>query len=120
MLHPSRTFPDLALFNCTSCHDTSMRRLEWRNRQLTEGIDAGSVLLNDANLRMSWVIARTLSAREDDIIKGLVQALQKDAVEDWPHIGVSGAQLRIARSETNYSAWSTAMKRSVRRSSSPH
>jgi hypothetical protein len=100
MLHPSRTFPDLALFNCTSCHDTSMHRLEWRNRQLTEGIDAGSVLLNDANLRMSWVIARTLSAREGDIIKGLVQALQKDAVEDWPHIGVSGAQLRAALADT--------------------
>ncbi|MDP9089250.1 MAG: cytochrome c family protein [Pseudomonadota bacterium] len=96
MRHTSRTFPELALFNCTSCHDTSMHRLEWRNRRLTEGIDPGSVLLNDANLRMAWVIARTLSAREGDIIKGLIQALQKDAVEDWPHIGVSAAQLRSA------------------------
>jgi len=92
----SHTFPELALFNCSSCHDTSMHRLGWRPRELTGAIGPGSVPLNDASLRMSWVIARALSAVDGDTIKGMVQGLQKDGVEDWGHLAVSSAQLRTA------------------------
>jgi len=77
MMKSERTFPELALFNCTSCHDSSMHRLEWRSRQLTAGTDPGTVPINDANLRMSWVIARTLSGHDGDTVLGLAQALQK-------------------------------------------
>jgi hypothetical protein len=99
LAHSTRTFPELALFNCTSCHDSSMQRLDWRSRQLTQGIDTGTVLLNDANLRMCWVIARSLGAREGDEIKEQVLALQKDAVADWPHIGASSARLHASLAE---------------------
>ena len=96
LAHSAHTFPELALFNCSSCHDSSMQRLDWRPRQLTRGTDTGSVLLNDADLRMCWIIAGALSAPDADKIKELIQALQKDAVSDWGHVGASSAALRTA------------------------
>jgi hypothetical protein len=98
MMNSERTFPELALFNCASCHDSSMHRLEWRSRQLTDGTGPGAVPINDANLRMSWVIARTLSDRDGDTILGLAQALQKDAAGDRPQIAAASAQLHAALS----------------------
>ena len=95
----TNTFPELALFNCSSCHDSSMQRLDWRPRQLTRGTATGTVLLNDADLRMCWIIAGVVGARDADKIKELVQALQKDAALDWGHIGASSATLRAALAE---------------------
>ncbi|HEY3657292.1 MAG TPA: multiheme c-type cytochrome [Steroidobacteraceae bacterium] len=96
MMNFERTFPELALFNCTSCHDSSMHRLEWRSRQLTAGTDPGTVTINDANLRMSWVIARTLSGHDGDTVLGLAQALQKAAAGDRRQIAGASAQLHAA------------------------
>lgn len=96
MIDSHRTFPELALFNCASCHDSSMHRLEWRSRQLTDGGEPGAVPINDANLRMSWVIARTISTRDGDMIKDLAQQLQKDAIGDRHHIAASSARLQAA------------------------
>ena len=61
--------------------------------------DTGTVPLNDADLRMCWIIAGALGARDADKIKELVQALQKDATLDWGHIGASSATLRTALTE---------------------
>ena len=99
LAHSAHTFPELALFNCSACHDTSMQRLDWRPRQLTRGTDTGTVLLNDADLRMCWIIAGALGARDADRIKELIQALQKDAALDWAHVGASSATLRTALAE---------------------
>jgi Cytochrome c554 and c-prime len=100
MVNSERTFPELALFNCTSCHDSSMHRLEWTPRQLTDGAGPGTVPVNDANLRMSWVIARTVSARDGETIKGLAQTLQKNnAAEDRHLLATTSAQLRAGLDE---------------------
>jgi hypothetical protein len=96
---PERTFPELALFNCASCHDSSMHRLEWTPRQLTDGAGPGTVPVNDANLRMSWVIARTISAGDGETVKVLAQTLQKNAAEDRHLIATTSAQLRSALAE---------------------
>jgi hypothetical protein len=96
MMNSERTFPELALFNCTSCHDSSMHRLEWKSRQLTAGTDPGTVPINDANLRMSWVIARTVSGHDGDTVLGLAQALQKAAAGDRQQIAGASAQLHAA------------------------
>jgi hypothetical protein len=99
MVNSERTFPELALFNCTSCHDSSMHRLEWAPRQLTDGAGPGTVPVNDANLRMSWMIASTMSARDGETVKGLAQTLQKNAAEDRHLLAATSAQLRAALAE---------------------
>jgi hypothetical protein len=98
MMNSERTFPELALFNCASCHDSSMHRLEWRSRQLTDGTGPGAVPINDANLRMSWVIARTMSERDGGAVLALAQALQKGAAGDRQQIAGASAQLHAALS----------------------
>ena len=75
----SQLFPELALFNCASCHDSSMHRLEWQPRQLLLGSPAGAVPLNDATLRMSWVIASTSNPTAGARILELSQAMQRSA-----------------------------------------
>jgi hypothetical protein len=75
-----------------------MHRLEWRSRQLTAGADPGTVPVNDANLRMSWVIARTSSGRDGDTVLSLAQALQKAAAGDRQQIAGASAQLHAALS----------------------
>ena len=99
MITAAHTFPELALFNCTACHDTSMHRLEWRARQLTGDMRAGTVPINDANLRMSWAIARTLSEVDGARIQNLAQALQHSVAADPRQIAAASAQLRSALSE---------------------
>jgi len=98
MITVPHTFPELALFNCTSCHDTSMHRLEWRPRQLTGDMRSGTVPINDANLRMSWVIARTLNDADGARIQNLAQALQQAVAGDPRQIAAASAQLRAALS----------------------
>jgi hypothetical protein len=99
MITASHTFPELALFNCASCHDTTMNRLEWRARQLTGDMRAGTVPINDANLRMSWVIARTISYVDGARIQNLAQALQQSVAGDPHQIAAAGAQLHSALSD---------------------
>jgi len=98
MITAPHTFPELALFNCTACHDSSMHRLEWRARQLTGDMGPGTVPINDANLRMSWVIARTISGVDGARIQKLARALQQSVTGDPRQIAAASAQLRSALS----------------------
>jgi hypothetical protein len=79
-LRMAGVFPELALFNCSSCHDSSMQRLEWRRRQLTQLTAPGMVPLNDAYWRMSWMIARALDPAEGLRVLGLGQDLQRSVM----------------------------------------
>jgi cytochrome c554/c'-like protein len=99
MITASHTFPELALFNCTSCHDASMHRLEWRPRQLIGDMRPGTVPVNDASLRMSWMIARTMSDADGARIQNLAQALQQSVGGDPRQIAAASGQLRSALSE---------------------
>jgi hypothetical protein len=99
MITAPHTFPELALFNCASCHDTSMHRLEWRARQLTGDMRAGTVPINDANLRMSWVIARAISDVDGARIQNLAQVLQQSVAGDPHQITAASAQLHSALSD---------------------
>ena len=96
MMNSPHPFPELALFNCSACHDSSMHRLEWRPRALTAASGPGTVPLNDANLRMSWVIARTVSPADGSQIESLAQALQKAAVDDRRQVSAASAELHSA------------------------
>jgi hypothetical protein len=74
---PNTVFPELALFNCHACHESSMRRLEWMRGMTTIGNPPGSVPLNDGHLRMAIVIARQLDSVAARDILSLAQMLQE-------------------------------------------
>jgi hypothetical protein len=76
-LRNTGVFPELALFNCSACHDSSTERTEWRRRALTQLTSPGMVPLNDAYWRMSWVIARSLDAAAGARVLTTAQNLQK-------------------------------------------
>jgi hypothetical protein len=57
---PGSQFPELAFFNCSACHDSSMQHPTWRRRAMTRTTEPGMVPLNDAHWTMSWLIARAI------------------------------------------------------------
>ena len=71
------TFPELALFSCHSCHESSMRQLDWTRGLTTLGMQPGSVPLNDGHLRMAIVIARQMSTPASRDLVSLSQSLQE-------------------------------------------
>ncbi len=61
-------FPELSLFSCHSCHQSSMHQLDWSRGLTTIATQPGSVPLNDGHLRMAILIARQIApiaARRD-------------------------------------------------------
>lgn len=71
------TFPELALFSCHSCHESSMRQLDWARGMTTMGMQPGSVPLADGHLRMAIVIARQMSTPGARDLVALSQSLQE-------------------------------------------
>jgi len=64
------TFPELALFSCHSCHESSMHKLDWMRGLTTTGNPPGSVPLNDGHLRMAILVARQLDPGAYTLEKG--------------------------------------------------
>jgi hypothetical protein len=60
---------------------------------------AGTVPINDANLRMSWVIARAISDVDGARIQNLAQVLQQSVAGDPHQITAASAQLHSALSD---------------------
>jgi hypothetical protein len=56
-----------------------MHRLEWRSRAFTQGTGTGVVPLNDASLRMAWIVARSVSPRDAGTLLTQAQAMQSAA-----------------------------------------
>jgi hypothetical protein len=111
------TFPELALFNCHSCHESSMRHLDWTRGLTTIGNPPGSVPLNDGHLRMSLVIARQVDANSARDILSLTQALQEASGESRDRVSqTSGrleAVLRQLESTVAERRWSAAQEGDV-------
>jgi hypothetical protein len=71
------TFPELALFSCHSCHESSMRQLDWARGLTTASMQPGSVPLADGHLRMAIVIARQMSTPGARDLVTLSQSMQE-------------------------------------------
>jgi Cytochrome c554 and c-prime len=106
------TFPELALFNCHSCHESSMHRLDWARGLTTIGNPPGSVPLNDGHLRMTLVVARQTDAAAARDLLSLNQALQEASGESRDRVRqISGrleAVLRHLESTLDQRKWSAA------------
>jgi hypothetical protein len=70
-------FPELALFSCHSCHESSMRQLDWARGMTTTGTQPGSVPLADGHLRMEIVIALQMSTPGARDLVALSQSMQE-------------------------------------------
>jgi hypothetical protein len=88
-------FPELALFNCSACHDTSMRRPVWRRQAMTQLTAPGMVPLNDAYWRMSWIVARVLDPQQGAQLLAQGQALQKAAMVSREQVAAAAQRLAL-------------------------
>ena len=106
------TFPELALFSCHSCHESSMRQLDWARGLTTMGTQPGSVPLNDGHVRMAIVIARQMSTPAARDLVALSQTLQEvSATSRERVVQVSGRleeTLRQIQSQAAERQWSNA------------
>lgn len=104
-------FPELALFSCHSCHESSMRQLDWARGLTTVGSQPGSVPLNDGHTRMAIVIARQVAPGFAGDLIALSRSLQEASATSRERVSqVSGrleAALRQLREQVVNRKWST-------------
>jgi hypothetical protein len=105
-------FPELALFSCHSCHESSMRQLDWARGLTTMATQPGSVPLNDGHLRMAIVIARQMSTPLARDLVTLSQSLQEASATSRDRVvQVSGRleeALRQLEAQAAARQWSNA------------
>jgi hypothetical protein len=110
-------FPELALFNCSSCHDSSMQRPEWRRRTMTQLMSPGTVPLNDAYWRMSWLIERALDPSEGAHISNQAQDLQRALLTSRDEVasraGELASTLRRAEQRLTNQVWTVPQSSSL-------
>jgi hypothetical protein len=92
------TFPELALFSCHSCHESSMKKLDWMRGLTTVDSAPGSVPLNDGHLRMAIVIARQLDPAVARDILQMAQSLQEASAESRDRVASLSGRLETALS----------------------
>jgi hypothetical protein len=105
-------FPELALFSCHSCHESSMRQLDWARGLTTSSSQPGSVPLNDGHLRMAILIARQMAPGAARELVTLAQQLQEASATSRERVSqLSGrleSTLRQVQSQAAERQWSTA------------
>jgi hypothetical protein len=105
-------FPELALFSCHSCHESSMRQLDWARGMTTMGTQPGSVPLADGHLRMAIVIARQMSTPAARDLVTLSQSLQEASATSRDRVvQISGRleeTLRQIEAQAGARQWSNA------------
>lgn len=93
------TFPELALFSCHSCHESSMHKLDWMRGLTTTGNPPGSVPLNDGHLRMAILVARQLDAGSARDLLAIGQSLQEASGESRDRVSLNSGRLDAALRE---------------------
>ncbi len=111
-------FPELALFSCHSCHQSSMHQLDWARGLTTIATQPGSVPLNDGHLRMAILIARQVSpAIARDIVRALAVAaggeLHRVASECCKLSGRLESALRDLQNQAADRKWTTGEQTAV-------
>jgi hypothetical protein len=93
------TFPELALFSCHSCHQSSMHKLDWMRGLTTTGNPPGSVPLNDGHLRMAILVARQLDPTAARDLLAIGQMLQEASGESRERVAQASGRLELALRE---------------------
>src|SRR6185295_12222201 len=93
------TFPELALFSCHSCHESSMHKLDWMRGLTTTGNPPGSVPLNDGHLRLAILVARQLDPGAARDLLSIGQTLQEASSESRERVSINSGRLDLALRE---------------------
>jgi hypothetical protein len=89
---PSGVFPELVLFDCTSCHH-SMTELRWQKRP-SYNLPPGIPDLNDANAIMLRVIAQRVAPNAAKPLGDGIMALHKATTQNWANVQREARALR--------------------------
>ncbi|MGH8495954.1 MAG: multiheme c-type cytochrome [Gammaproteobacteria bacterium] len=74
LFDPDGTFPEIAFYDCHSCHHP-MDEQRWPVQLRNQGIEPGTVRLQDHNLQILEAVARVLAGSEAGQFTGNVRAL---------------------------------------------
>jgi hypothetical protein len=87
---PKGIFPELALFDCQSCHHPYN---SLRGESDTTGLAPGSLKLYDTNVAMLRVIAARLAPAASEALSSRMLALQRASSESWAAIQSQGHEV---------------------------
>lgn len=92
MLHGNGMFPEIALFDCHSCHQP-MSSLDWQPTVLTEGLEPGAIRLNDANFVLLLPLAEVLSGSLHDQLLERIRGLNHSVARSRDAVTTASRQL---------------------------
>lgn len=98
LLHGSGMFPEIALFDCHSCHQP-MSSLDWQSTVLTEGLEPGAIRLNDANFVLLLPLAEVLSRPLHDQLLARIRGLNQSVARNRDAVAAASRQLASAVDE---------------------
>lgn len=90
--HGSGLFPEIALFDCHSCHQP-MSRLDWEQTALTEGLEPGAIRLNDAYFVLLLPLAEVLARPLHDQLLQQIRDLNRSVTRSREAVLASTRQL---------------------------
>ncbi len=92
LLHGNGMFPEIALFDCHSCHQP-MSQLDWQPTVLTGGLEPGAVRLNTANYAMLLPLAEVLGGQIHDELLQRIRGLNLAATGSRQAVATASRQI---------------------------
>lgn len=92
LLHGDGMFPEIALFDCHSCHQP-MSSLDWQPTVLTEGLEPGAIRINDANFVLLLPLAEVLAAPLHDRLLEHIRGLNRSVARSRDAVAAASRQL---------------------------
>lgn len=80
LMHDAGVFPEIALFDCHSCHHP-MSEIRWQTTPATTGLEPGVIRLNDANFVILLPIAEVLSPALHERLLGRIRTLNRAVMQ---------------------------------------
>lgn len=98
LLHGNGMFPEIALFDCHSCHQP-MSELNWEPTVLTRGLEPGAVRLNNANFALLLPLAEVLGGPLHDQLLHRIRGLNLSAARSRESVATASRQLALSVDE---------------------
>lgn len=98
LLHGSGMFPEIALFDCHSCHQP-MSQLDWQPTVLTRGLEPGAVRLNTANYALLLPLAEVLGGPIHDQLLHRIRGLNLAAARSRDAVAAASRQIEVSIDE---------------------
>lgn len=114
LMHDAGVFPEIALFDCHSCHHP-MSDLRWERTPATAGLEPGVVRLNDANFVILLPIAEALSSDLHQRLLGRIRNLNQAVMQGRDALDRAATELAASVDELERSLADAGTDASMRR-----